>query len=96
MKTCTAPSATSGAAGTPARSVPDKRSAVLNGGGKEKPDTKGGLSGSQMRSLEKELERTGVGMDAVKERYQIEQPGQMTEGLYQRVMAALAKTKTAA
>lgn len=49
-----------------------------------------------MKSLEKELKRTGVGMDAVKARYQIEQPEQMTDELYQKVMSALAKTKTAA
>lgn len=55
-----------------------------------------GLSGAKMKSLEKELKRTGVGMDAVKARYQIEQPEQMTDELYQKVMSALAKTKTAA
>lgn len=55
-----------------------------------------GLSDRQMGSLKREMERTGVGMDAVRERYQIRGPEQMTEELYQRVMAALAKTKTAA
>ena len=55
-----------------------------------------GISSEQMESLEKELRRTGVEMDAVRERYQIERPERMTEELYQRVMAALAKTKTAA
>lgn len=55
-----------------------------------------GLSGAKMKSLEKELKRTGVGMEAVKARYQIEQPEQMTDELYQKVMSALAKTKTAA
>lgn len=70
-------------------SAPDKKGA----GGRE---DEAGLSRSQMESLEKELERTGVGMDAVKERYHIGQPEQMTGELYQRVMAALAKTRTAA
>lgn len=55
-----------------------------------------GLPDTKMESLEKELKRTGVGMEAVKERYQIEHPGQMTEELYQRIMSALAKTKSAA
>lgn len=62
---------------------------------KGQPDS-AGLSSTKMKSLEKELERTGVGMEAVKARYQIEQPEQMTEELYQKVMSALAKTKTAA
>ncbi len=55
-----------------------------------------GLSAAQMKSLEKELKRTGVGMDRVRERYQIEEPEQMSEEIYKRVMAALAKTKPAA
>lgn len=47
-----------------------------------------------MDSLEKELQRTGVGMDAVKERYRIESPENMSEEIYRKVMNALAKTKT--
>ncbi len=54
------------------------------------------LSNAQMKSLEEELQRTGVGMDMVKERYRISQPEQMPEEIYRRVMAALAKTNTAA
>ena len=63
--------------------------------GEELGYTQSGIT-QMMKSLEKELKRTGVGMDAVKARYQIEQPEQMTDELYQKVMSALAKTKTAA
>lgn len=55
-----------------------------------------GLSNAQMKSLEKELQRTGVEMDMVRQRYQIGDPKQMSEETYQKVMAALAKTKPAA
>ena len=51
------------------------------------------ISDLQMDSLEKELQRTGVGIDAVKERYKIDDPENMSEELYRRVMSALAKTK---
>lgn len=50
----------------------------------------------QMRFLKKKLERTGVQMDEVKERYHIGQPEQMTEEIYKRVMTVLAKMGTAA
>lgn len=53
------------------------------------------LSEQQMTSLEAELRRTGVGMEAVQERYQIKDPKNMTEELYERVMKALARTKPA-
>lgn len=53
------------------------------------PDTK-------MNLLEKELKRTGVGMEEVMERYHIHESGDMTEELYGRIMNALAKTKSAA
>ena len=52
------------------------------------------VSAEQMDSLEKELQRTGVAMDAVKERYQIESPEKMPEEIYRKVMNALAKTKS--
>ena len=49
-----------------------------------------------MRFLKKKLERTGVQMGKVKERYHIGQPEQMTEEIYKRVMTVLAKMGTAA
>lgn len=61
-----------------------------------KRNVEAGISSRQIGSLKKELERTGVQMDEVKERYHIEQPEQMTEEIYKRVMTVLAKIKTAA
>lgn len=61
-----------------------------------KAGQKGALSEEQMASLQAELERTGVAMEDVKERYRIQEPEGMGEELYKKVMAALAKTKTAA
>jgi len=46
-----------------------------------------------MQSLENELQRTGVGIDAVCDRYKIENPAEMQDDIYKRVMKALAKTK---
>ena len=52
------------------------------------------VSAAQMDSLEKELQRTGVGMDAVKERYRIDSMETMSEEIYRKVMNALAKTES--
>ena len=46
-------------------------------------------------SLQAELERTGVAMEAVQERYKITSPESMNEKTYKRVMEALSKTKAA-
>lgn len=54
-----------------------------------------GLSTKQMTSLEKELKRTGVNMQAVQSRYHVEKPEEMSQELYEKVMAALHKTKSA-
>ena len=54
------------------------------------------LSKDQMASLQAELERTGVTMETVQNRYQIQEPGHMSEELYGRVMSALKRTKSAA
>lgn len=53
------------------------------------------LTGAQMESLKTELERTGVSMEAVQERYQIPSLEAMSGELYNKVMAALAKTRSA-
>lgn len=50
----------------------------------------------QMKSLQSELDRTGITMEAVKERYQIEETETMGNDIYTRVMSALKKTKSAA
>lgn len=52
------------------------------------------INDSQMHSLESELRRTGVGIDAVRERYGIKEPRNMPEEMYDRVMRALARTKS--
>ena len=56
---------------------------------------KDGISKEQMASLQAELKRTGVAMEAVQERYKITAPESMNEKTYKRVMEALAKTKAA-
>lgn len=53
------------------------------------------LSEKQRSFLKDELHRTGVTMEAVQERYGIDEPMQMSEELYNKVMKALAKTKSA-
>lgn len=55
----------------------------------------GAISREQMDSLQAELARTGVAMEAVQERYQIQKPEVMSGELYSKVMNALKKTKTA-
>ena len=61
----------------------------------EKTQEKDTISQNQKDSLETELQRTGVTMEAVQERYHISDPAQMSEELYDRVMLALSKTKSA-
>lgn len=64
--------------------------------GKQKKGVQEGiLTGEQMFNLQAELERTGVAMEAVQERYQIQNPETMNKDTYKKVMAALAKTKPA-
>ena len=43
-----------------------------------------------------ELDRTGVAVETVRERYKIQEMDTMSDELYRKVMAALAKTQTAA
>ncbi len=57
---------------------------------------KSSLTKKQMDGLATELKRTGVAIEAVKERYHIDDPRQMSEELYNKVMLALARTKSAA
>ena len=54
------------------------------------------ISREQMNSLQAELDRTGVTMESVQERYKIKEPGVMSPELYGRVMSALKRTKSAA
>ncbi len=50
--------------------------------------------GSQMSALEKELKRTGVALEAVLNRYHIENLGQMTPEMYQDALSGLKKSKS--
>lgn len=52
------------------------------------------ISKEQMNSLRAELERTGVTMETVQSRYKIQEPGTMSEELYNKVMTALNRTKS--
>ncbi len=54
------------------------------------------LTKNQLDGLETELKRTGVAMETVKERYHIDDPAQMSEELYNKVMRALSRTRSAA
>ncbi|MCM1500256.1 MAG: hypothetical protein NC124_17475 [Clostridium sp.] len=53
------------------------------------------ISKDQMTSLQAELNRTGVAMEAVQKRYKIQEPEAMSEELYNKVMLALSRTKSA-
>lgn len=79
---------------------------IVNGKGKHVYELKAGntdkkapekdvISQKQMDSLNAELERTGVSMKTVQDRYRIKEPEEMPQELYNKVMAALSKTKTA-
>jgi len=68
----------------------EKAAARKNGNGKKT------LTKKQLDGLETELKRTGVTMETVQARYQIEDPAQMPEELYNRVMLALSRTRSAA
>lgn len=69
---------------------------TVTAGKQKKEKQRSSLSTEQMTSLLAELDRTGVAIEAVRERYRIPEMGAMSEELYRKVMAALAKTQTAA
>ena len=72
--------------------------AAASGTGKKKAAKKktpeAVLTDSQMSDLQAELDRTGVAMETVQERYKITAPETMSEAVYKRVMEALGKTKS--
>lgn len=53
-----------------------------------------GIGKRQMTAMEKELERTGVALEAVLQRYHIQEVGQMTPEIYQDAMSGLKKSKS--
>lgn len=67
---------------------------LKTGEAKNKEPKEKNLTVAQLDSLRAELERTGVSMEAVQERYKIQAPEGMGRELYNKVMAALAKTKS--
>lgn len=52
-----------------------------------------GITAVQMEVLKKELDRTGITMEAVLERYGIERPEQMTPETYKKALSGLKRTK---
>lgn len=66
-----------------------------NGRKKQQKKKETALTADQMAALQVELDRTGVAVEAVQERYQIGKVETMSEAMYKRVMEALAKTKDA-
>lgn len=52
-----------------------------------------GLTAGQMGILEKELERTGISMEAVLDRYRIAAAWQMTPEIYKKALGSLKRTK---
>lgn len=54
------------------------------------------LSKGQLELLQSELNRTGITMDAVKDRYKIVEAEVMGHDIYNKVISALKKTKSAA
>ena len=62
-------------------------------GRQRKAGQESALTKEEMVSLQGELKRTGITMEKVQERYQIQDPETMSNDTYKKVMAALAKTK---
>lgn len=52
------------------------------------------LSEWQLRSFENELQRTGVTMQQVEQRYHVGSPEEMSEETFEKVMSALSRTET--
>ena len=61
----------------------------------KKTTPKSTITKTQMKTLNAELERTGIAMETVQERYRFQKAETMGEDVYNKVMAALAKTKSA-
>ena len=74
-------------------SITDSKGNTLYQYGQQK-DKMEELSKEQMGLLQSELKRTGVTLETVKQRYQVEKPEKMSEALYNKVMKALEKTQS--
>ncbi len=66
------------------------------GRGADMKGKKDKVSGRQMGMLQTELQRTGVGLGEVMDRYKISDPKNISPELYGKIMKALAKTKSVA
>lgn len=55
---------------------------------------KGGITDTQKGTLKKELERTGVTLEAVLSRYHLREIGEMTEDIYLKALNGLKRSKT--
>ncbi len=60
------------------------------------PTAKVQLTTIQKHELEKELSRTGIDVGTVMKRYKINRPDDISPEVYEKIMKALAKTKSAA
>lgn len=78
----------------------DRKGTAVGENAQNEPAKKGtakkkSLSKTQLKGLETELQRTGVAMEAVQQRYHVDDPVQMSEETYNRVMNTLSRTKSA-
>ena len=55
---------------------------------------KSGLSREQEQEMEQELKRTGVALEAVLNRYHIQEAGQITDEIYQKAMRDLKRSRS--
>lgn len=79
------------------QSLSDEQSKTATAAAKRstvKVQKKATVTKPQMDGLKAELERTGVTMEDVKDRYNIQNLEGMSEDLYKRVMTALSRTKS--
>ena len=74
----------------PGRSVPEPAPANNI---QDKPEPEYVLDKRRISLMMKELERTGVSLETVLERYHLRDIGQMTPEVYQNAMNGLKKTK---
>ena len=72
--------------------APSQQVSAANG---QKEKKQGTITQEQLGKFNSELARTGVRMSAVRERFPVGKPEEMSEELYGKVMHALSKTRSA-
>ncbi len=75
---------------------PEAKSGTSKSGGQKTSAPKTALTKAQKEILEKELQRTGVPLEAILQRYQLERPEDMTKEIYARAISGLKKTESKA